>query len=76
MITRPRRSPSGWSAIASPWRCSTPSPGDWAGGERGLAALPGREQEFRDGVDKAIRLRQGDEVPADPHDGRAVAGGA
>ena len=29
-------------------------PGDWAGGERGLAALPGREQEFRDGVDKAI----------------------
>ena len=29
-------------------------PGDWAGGERGLAALPGREQEFRAGVDKAI----------------------
>ena len=29
-------------------------PGDWTGGERGLAALPGREQEFRDGVDKAI----------------------
>jgi 2-dehydrotetronate isomerase len=29
-------------------------PGDWAGGERGIAALPGREQEFRDGVDKAI----------------------
>jgi 2-dehydrotetronate isomerase len=29
-------------------------PGDWNGGERGLAALPGREQEFRDGVDKAI----------------------
>jgi len=29
-------------------------PGDWAGGERGLAALPGREQEFREGVDKAI----------------------
>ena len=28
--------------------------GDWAGGERGLAALPGREQEFRDGVDTAI----------------------
>ena len=28
--------------------------GDWAGGERGLAALPGREQEFRDGVDLAI----------------------
>src|ERR1043166_7994444 len=29
-------------------------PGDWNGGERGLGALPGREQEFRDGVDKAI----------------------
>jgi 2-dehydrotetronate isomerase len=29
-------------------------PGDWNGGERGLAALPGREREFRDGVDKAI----------------------
>jgi hydroxypyruvate isomerase len=29
-------------------------PGDWGGGERGLAALPGREQEFRDGVDKAM----------------------
>ena len=29
-------------------------PGDWAAGERGLAALPGREAEFRDGVDQAI----------------------
>jgi hydroxypyruvate isomerase len=29
-------------------------PGDWAAGERGLAALPGREREFRDGIDKAI----------------------
>lgn len=29
-------------------------PGDWAGGERGLACLPGREAEFRDGVGKAI----------------------
>ena len=29
-------------------------PGDWAAGERGLAALPGREREFRDGVDLAI----------------------
>ena len=29
-------------------------PGDWAGGERGLAAQPGREQDFRDGVDRAI----------------------
>jgi hydroxypyruvate isomerase len=29
--------------------------GDWAGGERGIAVLPGREQEFRAGVDRAIR---------------------
>ncbi|MCU0884264.1 MAG: hydroxypyruvate isomerase [Beijerinckiaceae bacterium] len=28
--------------------------GDWAGGERGIAILPGREDEFRAGVDKAI----------------------
>ena len=29
-------------------------PGDWAAGERGIAALPGRETEFRAGVAKAI----------------------
>jgi len=29
-------------------------PGDWAAGERGLAALPGRESEFRAGVNTAI----------------------
>ncbi len=29
-------------------------PGDWAAGERGLAALPGRESAFRDSVDRAI----------------------
>ena len=29
-------------------------PGDWAAGERGLAALPGRESEFRAGVDTAL----------------------
>jgi hydroxypyruvate isomerase len=28
--------------------------GDWANGERGLACLPGREAEFRDGVGRAI----------------------
>ncbi|MFC3124945.1 2-oxo-tetronate isomerase [Pseudoroseomonas globiformis] len=30
-------------------------PGDWANGERGMAAIPGREQEFRDNVAIAIR---------------------
>jgi hydroxypyruvate isomerase len=29
-------------------------PGDWAAGERGLAALPGREEEFRAGVARAL----------------------
>jgi len=29
-------------------------PGDWARGERGLACLPGREDEFRRGVARAI----------------------
>ncbi|HET7315045.1 2-oxo-tetronate isomerase [Salinisphaera sp.] len=29
-------------------------PGDWEAGERGLAALPGREAEFRDSVDRAL----------------------
>lgn len=28
--------------------------GDWAAGERGIACLPGREAEFRAGVDQAI----------------------
>ena len=30
-------------------------PGDWARGERGIAALPGREREFRDGVATGLR---------------------
>jgi len=29
-------------------------PGDWAAGERGLACLPGREAEFKEGVKRAI----------------------
>ena len=29
-------------------------PGDWAAGERGLGALPGREEEFRAGVQRGI----------------------
>jgi len=29
-------------------------PGNWAGGERGLASLPGRQAEFRDSVSKAL----------------------
>ncbi|UFN50935.1 hydroxypyruvate isomerase family protein [Roseomonas sp. OT10] len=29
-------------------------PGDWAAGERGTAALPGREAEFREGIARAL----------------------
>lgn len=29
-------------------------PGDWAGGERGLASLPDRVDEFRAGIDRAL----------------------
>ncbi len=29
-------------------------PGDWAAGDRGIACIPGREAEFRAGVDKAL----------------------
>ena len=29
-------------------------PGDWTGGERGTASLPGRQTEFRDGVKRAL----------------------
>ncbi|VVD81676.1 hydroxypyruvate isomerase [Pandoraea communis] len=32
---------------------NTPA-GDWASGERGLAALPGREAQFRDGLELAL----------------------
>lgn len=32
--------------------------GDWAAGERGIACLPGREAEFRDGVGCAIEYAQ------------------
>ena len=29
-------------------------PGDWAAGERGIATLPGRQSEFREGFDRAL----------------------
>ncbi|WED24026.1 hydroxypyruvate isomerase family protein [Vibrio sp. JC009] len=33
-------------------------PGDWEAGERGLAALPGREKEFQNSVDVALRYAE------------------
>src|SRR3954447_12526997 len=29
-------------------------PGDWGAGERGLASVPGRQAEFRDGIKRAL----------------------
>ena len=34
-------------------------PGDWAGGERGLACLPGRRGEFRDAIARALDYAAG-----------------
>jgi len=38
-------------------------PGDWQAGDRGLGALPGREQAFRDSVDEAIYYATALECP-------------
>jgi hydroxypyruvate isomerase len=38
--------------------------GDWGGGERGIACLPGREQEFQDGVGTAIEYAKALNCPA------------
>ena len=38
-------------------------PGDWASGERGLACLPGREAEFRRGVDTALEYARALKTP-------------
>ncbi|HEY0418124.1 MAG TPA: 2-oxo-tetronate isomerase, partial [Acetobacteraceae bacterium] len=38
-------------------------PGDWAAGERGLASMPGRQQEFRDSVSRALDYATALECP-------------
>ena len=38
-------------------------PGNWDAGERGLASLPGREAEFRDGIAKAVEYAQALQCP-------------
>ena len=44
--------------------------GNWAAGERGIAILPDRVEEFRDGVARADRLRQGARLPSAQLPGR------
>ena len=49
--------------------------GDWDAGERGIACLPGREAEFRAGVERAIEVAQALGVPQlNALAGRAPAG--
>ena len=38
--------------------------GDWAAGERGIACLPGREREFKDGVEMALAYAEALRCPA------------
>src|SRR6476660_185299 len=38
-------------------------PGNWAAGERGMAALPGREREFRAGVETALAYARATSAP-------------
>jgi len=37
------------------WVLFNAPPGDWAAGERGIAALPGREAEFRRSIEQALQ---------------------
>ncbi|MQX37932.1 hydroxypyruvate isomerase family protein [Roseospira navarrensis] len=44
--------------------CLTAPPGDWAAGERGLAALPGRDSEFADSLEIALDYADMMDCPA------------
>jgi hydroxypyruvate isomerase len=53
-----------WSrAAALPIILFNAPAGDWAAGERGLAALPGRETDFDDAMDRALRYAELLDVP-------------
>ena len=49
------------------------APGDWDAGERGLTALPGRQDDFRRSVDNALRYADALRLPSAPRDGRRRA---
>ena len=48
-------------------------PGDWAKGERGLAALPGREGEFMAGLERALDYARATKLQATSRHGRTLA---
>jgi len=53
-----------WNQLAGVKQVLINSPaGDWAGGERGTACLPGRTQEFRDGIGTAIEYAKALDCP-------------
>ena len=54
MITRPKTAAAQLEKHGLTQALFNMPPGDWAKGERGMAALPGREAEFRAGVDTAL----------------------
>ena len=49
-------------------------PGDWSKGERGLAALPGREREFAAALDTALEYAKGHRAVLLANHGPVVAG--
>ncbi|MEJ1977869.1 MAG: hypothetical protein WDN49_18925 [Acetobacteraceae bacterium] len=49
-------------------------PGDWAAGERGTAALPGRHADFRASVEKALEYARRPRLPAVALHGRDSRG--
>jgi 2-dehydrotetronate isomerase len=51
-------------------------PGDWKAGERGIAALPGREDEFRDGFLRALEYAHALKCPRIHAMAGLAAGGA
>ena len=52
MNTRPKPSPNASLQLENV--LFNLPPGDWAAGDRGIACLPGREEEFRSGVATAL----------------------
>ena len=49
----PPRFARGWTHGLAQALFNAP-PGDWQAGERGIASLPGRQDEFRRGLDQAL----------------------
>ena len=73
-LRRAPRSGSGSTTTACSWCCTTCRAGDWDAGERGIACLPDRVDEFRAGVARGDRVRHGAGRAAAQLPGRQGAG--